>query len=108
MRGDLCPYDHGNDPVVLEDMPLSSLGFPPNQSGNNSNMVPLAPTIPGAVVPNRPPPLVQHQGDMGNMRMPGRNLRSRAGKIEIHLFIILMDNLYHFISRVNISVLHFL
>lgn len=23
MRGDLCPYDHGIDPVVLEDVPLS-------------------------------------------------------------------------------------
>lgn len=25
MRGDLCPYDHGNDPVVLEDVELSSM-----------------------------------------------------------------------------------
>ena len=24
MRGDLCPYDHGADPVVLEDVELSS------------------------------------------------------------------------------------
>ncbi|XP_023231910.1 RNA-binding protein 26-like [Centruroides sculpturatus] len=42
MRGDLCPYDHGNDPVVVED--VSVLGFGPNTatappvsqpSGNN-------------------------------------------------------------------------
>ena len=25
MRGDLCPYDHGADPVVLEDVELSSM-----------------------------------------------------------------------------------
>lgn len=31
MRGDLCPYDHGNDPVVLEDVALSRvLSFGPN------------------------------------------------------------------------------
>ncbi len=30
MRGELCPYDHGNDPLVVEDvnMPGIVLGFP--------------------------------------------------------------------------------
>lgn len=34
MRGDLCPYDHGNDPVVLEDIALSRvLTFGPGAAG---------------------------------------------------------------------------
>lgn len=31
MRGELCPYDHGNDPLVVEDavnIPGIVLGFP--------------------------------------------------------------------------------
>ena len=29
MRGELCPYDHGNDPVVVEDVAIQGmLGFP--------------------------------------------------------------------------------
>ena len=31
MRGDLCPFDHGNDPVVVEDVNLPNmLAFPGN------------------------------------------------------------------------------
>lgn len=31
MRGDMCPYDHGNDPVVLENTTLGTvLAFGPN------------------------------------------------------------------------------
>lgn len=31
MRGELCPYDHGNDPLVVEDVNIPGivLGFPP-------------------------------------------------------------------------------
>lgn len=30
MRGDMCPFDHGSDPVVVEDVNLPSiLPFPP-------------------------------------------------------------------------------
>lgn len=30
MRGELCPYDHGNDPLVVEDVNIPGivLGFP--------------------------------------------------------------------------------
>lgn len=30
IRGELCPYDHGNDPVVIQDMPMQGMipGFP--------------------------------------------------------------------------------
>lgn len=29
MRGDICPYDHGNDPVIVDDVNLKNvLSFP--------------------------------------------------------------------------------
>lgn len=27
MRGDLCPFDHGVDPVIVDDVPITS--YPP-------------------------------------------------------------------------------
>ncbi|XP_043515158.1 RNA-binding protein 26 isoform X2 [Frieseomelitta varia] len=49
MRGDLCPYDHGTDPVVLEDVALSRvLTFGPHSA--------QAPgTVPVTAVPEPPP-----------------------------------------------------
>ncbi|XP_076163157.1 zinc finger protein swm isoform X2 [Ptiloglossa arizonensis] len=54
MRGDLCPYDHGTDPVVLEDVALSRvLTFGPHSA--------QAPgTVPVTAVPEPP------QGPNGN------------------------------------------
>ncbi|XP_011499699.1 PREDICTED: RNA-binding protein 26 [Ceratosolen solmsi marchali] len=50
MRGDLCPYDHGTDPVVLEDVPLSRvLTFGPHGA-----QAPGA--VPVVAVPEVPPP----------------------------------------------------
>lgn len=65
MRGDLCPYDHGTDPVVVEDVNLQNvLGFHPTGSlrgasaptgnSNSRGIHPPQPMIPG-VAPNRPP-----------------------------------------------------
>jgi hypothetical protein len=52
MRGDLCPYDHGNDPVVLEDVALSHvLAFGPNRPPSH----PLAPPGTGPSTPLNPP-----------------------------------------------------
>ncbi|PNF30064.1 hypothetical protein B7P43_G05352 [Cryptotermes secundus] len=52
MRGDLCPYDHGNDPVVLEDVALSHvLAFGPNHPPSH----PLAPPSTGPSAPLNPP-----------------------------------------------------
>ena len=35
MRGELCPFDHGNDPVVVQDMlPPGMLGFPASTGPN--------------------------------------------------------------------------
>ncbi|XP_014210794.1 RNA-binding protein 26 isoform X2 [Copidosoma floridanum] len=49
MRGDLCPYDHGTDPVVLEDVALSRvLTFGPH-GGQAPGSVPVA------AVPEAPP-----------------------------------------------------
>jgi hypothetical protein len=51
MRGDLCPYDHGNDPVVLEDVALSRvLAFGPNHPPSH----PLAPPGTGPSTPLNP------------------------------------------------------
>ncbi|EFN81664.1 RNA-binding protein 26, partial [Harpegnathos saltator] len=58
MRGDLCPYDHGTDPVVLEDVALSRvLTFGPHNAQTPG-------TVPVTTVPepsqgpngNAPPP----------------------------------------------------
>ncbi|XP_029673260.1 RNA-binding protein 26 isoform X2 [Formica exsecta] len=64
MRGDLCPYDHGTDPVVLEDVGLSGvLTFAPHG--------PQAPgAVPVATVPEPP------QGPNGNPPPPHLPLAS--------------------------------
>lgn len=59
MRGDLCPYDHGADPVVLEDLALSQVL---NTNFQGPPNLPLGP--PG--VP-RPPMHDLHGPPMGHM-----------------------------------------
>lgn len=59
MRGDMCPYDHGTDPVVLEDVSLSRvLTFGPHGPAPPGTVpvvaVPEAP--PGTIGPNGNPP----------------------------------------------------
>lgn len=47
MRGDMCPFDHGSDPVVVEDVNLPSiLPFQP----------PPLPGVDGPPPPGLPPP----------------------------------------------------
>ena len=63
MRGDLCPYDHGMDPVVLEDVELSSMlnysrpppGAPPVVPPVNVGSLPPPPHL-RAPPPSLPPP----------------------------------------------------
>ncbi|XP_012288523.1 RNA-binding protein 26 isoform X3 [Orussus abietinus] len=64
MRGDLCPYDHGADPVVLEDVALSRvLTFGPHGA--------QAPgTVPVTAIPEPPP------GPNGNAPPPHLPLAS--------------------------------
>ncbi|XP_072760590.1 RNA-binding protein 26 isoform X2 [Anoplolepis gracilipes] len=64
MRGDLCPYDHGTDPVVLEDVGLSGV----------LTFAPHGPQAPGAVpVSTVPEP---SQGPNGNPPPPHLPLAS--------------------------------
>ena len=54
MRGDLCPFDHGNDPVVLEDVALTQvLNF------NHPPTHPLVPPGTGPAAPLNPPTSAQ-------------------------------------------------
>lgn len=53
MRGDLCPYDHGADPVVLEDVELSSMlnyNRPPPSTVVVGGVA-AAPVVAGAAIP---------------------------------------------------------
>lgn len=65
MRGDLCPYDHGSDPVVLEgiggvlDFPPSNRVGPGNASYNPASSMPPrsnAQTLRHPLPPPRGPP----------------------------------------------------
>lgn len=74
MRGDMCPFDHGSDPVVVEDVNLPSIlpfqpppipgvdpppppGLPPPPPLMNPPPVNLRPPVPppGALPPSLPP-----------------------------------------------------
>ncbi|XP_056010685.1 RNA-binding protein 26-like isoform X2 [Ostrea edulis] len=53
MRGDLCPYDHGLDPVIVEDV---SIPPPPYVPGPPAIPTNGAPRMPGPGFVERPPP----------------------------------------------------
>ncbi|XP_074865849.1 RNA-binding protein 27 isoform X2 [Carettochelys insculpta] len=58
--GDLCQFDHGNDPLVVDEVALPSMiPFPPPPPG-----LPPPPPPPGMLMPPLP-------GPAHNMRMPG-------------------------------------
>lgn len=79
MRGELCPFDHGSDPVVLEDVALPpTLTFPP---GNSSVLPPppglevqiLGPSVAAtSVLPVRAPPILPplHHRQPSHIRIP--------------------------------------
>lgn len=53
MRGEMCPYDHGVDPVVLEDSALTRvLTFGPNGAPMNDPPPPMIP--PPIIAPGHP------------------------------------------------------
>lgn len=58
MRGELCPFDHGNDPVVVQDvLPPGMLGFPDGQPIPGATLPGTAGPIPGNYPsPNSQPP----------------------------------------------------
>ncbi|XP_061164198.1 RNA-binding protein 26-like isoform X2 [Saccostrea echinata] len=53
MRGDLCPFDHGLDPVIVEDVSIPPPPYVPGPPVIPSNG---APRMPGPGFVNRPPP----------------------------------------------------
>lgn len=64
MRGEMCPYDHGVDPVVLEDTALTRvLTFGPNGAPLNEAPPPMI-----------PPPIMAQPGHPGMHHMPPRPL----------------------------------
>ncbi|CAE1257859.1 RBM26 [Acanthosepion pharaonis] len=70
MRGDLCPYDHGLDPVIVEDVNLPNvLSFP------HGHGPPTGPGGPGFVGPRIPPPNHPHLSQMGPRGPPPRPSR---------------------------------
>ena len=55
MRGELCPFDHGNDPVVVQDMlPPGMLGFP---ASTGPPFLPDGQPIPAAGLPGNAGPI---------------------------------------------------
>lgn len=73
MRGDLCPYDHGTDPVILEDVnvpiynggptpqaPIMSQPPPPNLTGSLRHPAASHPPIRPPPPPPPPVPLGNH------------------------------------------------
>uniref|UniRef100_A0A8C0H4D8 RNA binding motif protein 27 n=1 Tax=Chelonoidis abingdonii TaxID=106734 RepID=A0A8C0H4D8_CHEAB len=64
--GDLCQFDHGNDPLVVDEVSLPSMiPFPPPPPG-----LPPPPPSPGMIMPPMP-------GPAPNMRMPGPQVHPR-------------------------------
>ncbi|CAM5160048.1 unnamed protein product [Natator depressus] len=67
--GDLCQFDHGNDPLVVDEVSLPS-------------MIPFPPPPPGLPPPPPPPPppgmlMPPMPGPAHNMRMPGPQIHPR-------------------------------
>ncbi|XP_063413751.1 RNA-binding protein 26-like [Mytilus trossulus] len=62
MRGDLCPFDHGVDPVIVDDVPITSYpppsGPPPPPTSGAPPMPPHAGPPPQIIRP--PPPRPEH------------------------------------------------
>lgn len=52
MRGDLCPYDHGSDPVVVENVGQ----YPSGPSGPSPHSLLRPPPPPGHINLGIPPP----------------------------------------------------
>ncbi|XP_016374099.1 RNA-binding protein 27-like isoform X4 [Sinocyclocheilus rhinocerous] len=61
IRGDLCPFDHGNDPLIVDDVTLPTMiPFPPPPGLPRMPMPPMTEPPPGMPMPLRPPPPPPH------------------------------------------------
>lgn len=92
MRGDLCVFDHGNDPLVVDDVSVLNFRVPvsSNKGGVSSSGIiqgprtgkksPLLPPLPSSPppVPPPPPPLPScYDPEPYNPEAPGMNLAPR-------------------------------
>ncbi|XP_038673624.1 RNA-binding protein 26 isoform X3 [Scyliorhinus canicula] len=89
MRGDMCPFDHGSDPVVVEDVNLPGMlpfpSQPPIVEGPNPPVLPPPPPIltpppvnlrppvppPGPLPPSLPPVVVGPPPPLPPLQPPG-------------------------------------
>ncbi|XP_052393373.1 RNA-binding protein 27 isoform X4 [Carassius gibelio] len=56
IRGDLCPFDHGNDPLIVDDVTLPTMiPFPPPPALPRMPMPPMTEPPPRLPMPMRPP-----------------------------------------------------
>ncbi|KAK2873089.1 hypothetical protein QQF64_017172 [Cirrhinus molitorella] len=56
IRGDLCPFDHGNDPLIVDDVTLPTMiPFPPPPGLPRMPMPPMTEPPPGMPMPLPPP-----------------------------------------------------
>uniref|UniRef100_A0A8C1YGR2 RNA binding motif protein 27 n=1 Tax=Cyprinus carpio TaxID=7962 RepID=A0A8C1YGR2_CYPCA len=56
IRGDLCPFDHGNDPLIVDDVTLPTMiPFPPPPGLPRMPMPPMTEPPPRMPMPLRPP-----------------------------------------------------
>nr|XP_055036093.1 RNA-binding protein 27 isoform X2 [Misgurnus anguillicaudatus] len=56
IRGDLCPFDHGNDPLIVDDVTLPTMiPFPPPPGLPRMPMPPMTEPPPGMPMPPMPP-----------------------------------------------------
>lgn len=77
MRGELCPFDHGNDPVVVQDViPPGILGFPDGQAIPGAPLTGNAGPIPG----NYPSPISQPPPPGTTGTLPNDALKSKANQ----------------------------
>lgn len=122
MRGDMCPFDHGSDPVVVEDVNLPGIlpfpaqppvvegppppGLPPPPPILSPPPVNLRPPVPppGPLPPSLPPVT----GSLGNKQTNKTYSAKRCFKNVSYIFKKLYDDLsIFFMAVVAMSVVQF-
>ncbi|XP_051959991.1 RNA-binding protein 27-like isoform X2 [Xyrauchen texanus] len=80
IRGDLCPFDHGNDPLIVDDVTLPTMiPFPPPPSLPRMPMPPMPPMTEPPPRMRMPPPPHGQPPPPGIYPMPGPPLIPATG-----------------------------
>ncbi|KAI2651028.1 RNA-binding protein 27 [Labeo rohita] len=80
IRGDLCPFDHGNDPLIVDDVTLPTMiPFPPPPGMPRMPMPPMTEPPPGMPMPMPLPPPHGQPPPPGIYPMPGPPLIPATG-----------------------------